>query len=152
MISLVEALGATATPLPLGDVYPAFQNGIIDGGDNNWPSYISTAHYEVAPYFIADGHTRAPEMILINTDVWDSFTPEEQEIVEQCALEAATYQRAEWDRAEGEYRKQAEDAGSQIVIPTAEERQQFVDAVSVLYEDPEYAVYADVYEAIRNTQ
>ena len=60
MMGLVSALGAVPTPMPFGEVYSALQTGVIDGAENNWPSYFSTSHYEVAKYFTLDGHTRVP--------------------------------------------------------------------------------------------
>jgi tripartite ATP-independent transporter DctP family solute receptor len=152
MVGIVEALGASATPMPYGDVYPGMQNNLIDGAENNWPSFITAAHVEVAKYFVENGHVRAPEMILVNTDTWNAFSAEEQKIIRECALEAATFQREEWARQEADYKQQAIAAGVEVVELTPEERQLFVDAMAGLYEDPEYAVYADVYEAIRNTK
>ena len=64
MMGMIQALGAVPTPMPYGDVYSALQTGVIDGAENNWPSYDTASHYEVARYFSIDEHTRVPEMIL----------------------------------------------------------------------------------------
>ena len=59
-MDMVTALGASPTPMATGDVYSAIQTHVIDGAENNWPSYISFSHYEVARYFTVDGHMRVP--------------------------------------------------------------------------------------------
>ena len=64
MVNMVNALGAVATPMPFGEVYSGLQTGVIDGAENNWPSYYSTSHFEVAKYYTLDGHTRVPELPL----------------------------------------------------------------------------------------
>jgi len=61
-----------ATPLAYGEVYSALQTGVIDGAENNWPSYLTTSHYEVAKYFITDEHTRVPEIMLASKKVLTS--------------------------------------------------------------------------------
>ena len=58
MMDTIQALGATPVPMAFGDVYSGLQTGEIDGAENNWPSYESTRHYEVAKYFTLDEHTR----------------------------------------------------------------------------------------------
>ena len=64
MMGLVSAFGAVPTPMAYGEVYSALQTGVVDGAENNWPSYFSTSHYEVAKYFCLDEHTRVPEIII----------------------------------------------------------------------------------------
>jgi tripartite ATP-independent transporter DctP family solute receptor len=152
MMDLVSSLGASPTPMAYNEIYSGIQNGVIEGAENNWPSYMSQSHNEVAPYFVADGHTRSPEMILVNTKVWEKFSPEEQAIVKNAALEAAKFQRDEWVRQETEYEKQAVAKGVKIVKPTPEEYQKFVDAVAPIYKQPAYAAYSAVIERIRSVQ
>ena len=59
---MVEALGATAIPIAYGDVYASLERQVVDGAENNWPSYEAMRHYEVAKYYTVDEHTRVPEM------------------------------------------------------------------------------------------
>jgi TRAP-type C4-dicarboxylate transport system substrate-binding protein len=90
---------------------------------------MTQSHNEVAPYFTVDQHTRTPEMILVNTDVWKSFSADEQKIIKEAVLEAAEFQRDEWVRQEKEYEKQAIEKGVTVTNLTPETFQQFVDAI-----------------------
>ena len=54
---MIDALGANATPMPFGEVYSALQTGVVDGAENNWPSYESTRHFEVAKFYSLTEHS-----------------------------------------------------------------------------------------------
>jgi len=152
MMDMIRFMGASPTPMAYGEVYTGIQNGVIDGAENNWPSYITAGHYEVAKFFTANQHMAAPEMILVNTGVWNSFSDEEKKIVKEGALEGARVERAAWLAAEKEYEAQARAAGSIITEPTPEEFQLFVDALAPLYEQPAYAAYRNLIQQIRAVQ
>jgi TRAP-type C4-dicarboxylate transport system substrate-binding protein len=94
----------------------------------------------------------APEMILVNTGVWNSFSEEEKRIVKEGALEGARVQRAAWLAAEREFEARARAAGSIIYVPTPEELQLFRNALEPLYDQPAYAAFADVVRRIRAVQ
>ena len=96
MVGLVEALGAVATPMPFGEVYSALQTGVIDGAENNWPSYYSTSHYEVAEYYTLDQHTRVPEILVASKMSMDRLSQEDQEIIKQAARDSIDYQIEQW--------------------------------------------------------
>jgi tripartite ATP-independent transporter DctP family solute receptor len=152
MMDLVSALGASPTPMAYNEIYTGIQNGVIEGAENNWPSYMTQSHNEVAPYFTVDGHTCAPEMILVNVGVWNKFSPEEQKLIKQSALEAATFQREEWVRQESSYEKQAIEKGATVTRLTPEQYQQFMDAVQPIYKQPAYAAYADIIQRVRDVK
>ncbi len=84
MMELVSALGAVPTPMPFGEFYSALQTGVIEGAENNWPSYFSTSHYEVAKYFTLDGHTRVPEITIASKIVMDKLSKEDQEMIKKA--------------------------------------------------------------------
>jgi tripartite ATP-independent transporter DctP family solute receptor len=151
MMDMIRFLGASPTPMAYAEVYPGIQNGIIDGAENNWPSYITAAHFEVAKHFTMDGHMASPEMILINTGVWDSLSDAEKKIVKEGALEGAKVERAAWLEAEAKYEKQARDSGSIITELTPAEHKLFEDALAPLYQQPAYASYADIIRRVRET-
>lgn len=96
MVGLVEALGAVATPMPFGEVYGALQTGVIDGAENNWPSYYSTSHYEVAEYYTLDRHTQVPEILIASKITMDQISAEDQAIIRQAAKDSIDYQRERW--------------------------------------------------------
>jgi tripartite ATP-independent transporter DctP family solute receptor len=100
MVGLVQALGAVATPMPFGEVYSGLQTGVIDGAENNWPSYESTSHYEVAKYYTIDEHTRVPEIIIASKITMQKLSKADQEIIKQAALDAIPYQRQLWKERE----------------------------------------------------
>ena len=152
MMDMVRYLGASPTPMAYDQVYPGIQNGVIDGAENNWPSYITAAHYEVAKFFTVDGHMSSPEMILVNTGVWNKFTDAEKKIVKDGAMEGAKVERAAWLDAEQKYEQQARASGCTITDLTPEQHKLFEDALAPLYQQPAYASYADIIQRVRNTQ
>jgi len=152
MMDMVRALGASPTPMAYGEVYTGIQNRVIDGAENNWPSYITAAHYEVARYFTVNQHMASPEMFLVNTGVWNSFSDAEKRIVLAGAQEGARVQRAEWLRQEQEYERQARASGNTITTLTPQEHQLFVDALMPMYNQPAYAQFADLIRRIRAVQ
>ena len=87
MVELVNALGAVATPMSFEEVYSSLQTGVIDGAENNAPSYLSTNHYEAAKYFSLNEHARVPDIVLMSVKVWDKLTPADQKIVADAAKE-----------------------------------------------------------------
>ena len=78
-MDMVEALGASATPMAFGEVYSSLQTGVIDGAENNWPSYEAMRHYEVAKYYTVDEHTRVPEMQICSAYTWQKLSPEDKD-------------------------------------------------------------------------
>ena len=93
MMDTIQALGAAPVPMAFGDVYSGLQTGVIDGAENNWPSYESTRHYEVAKYFTLDEHNRVPELQLAAQSTWDKLPEEYRNIIRDCAQESALYER-----------------------------------------------------------
>ena len=152
MMDMVRFLGASPTPMAYGEVYTGIQNGVIDGAENNWPSYITAAHYEVAKQFSTTAHMSSPEMILINTGVWNSLSDAEKKIVKDGAMEGARVERQEWLAAEKKYEDQARASGNTITDITPAERQVFADALAPLYQQPAYAQFADIVKRVRDTQ
>lgn len=96
MVGLVEALGAVATPMPFGEVYSGLQTGVIDGAENNWPSYYSTSHYEVANYYTLDRHTKVPEILVAGKISMDQLSAEDQAIIRQAAKDSIDFQIQKW--------------------------------------------------------
>ncbi|CAN5427255.1 TRAP transporter substrate-binding protein [soil metagenome] len=114
-VSLLEAMGANATPMPFGEVYTALKTGLVDGAENNWPSYESSRQFEVAKYYSLTEHSMAPEVLLFSKKVWDTLTPQEQTTIRAAAKESVPYMRKLWDEREIKSRKVVEAAGAQII-------------------------------------
>mgnify|MGYP005845458993 CR=1 FL=1 len=131
-VAMVEALGANATPIPFGEVYTSIQSGVVDGAENNWPSYESTGHFEVAPFYILDEHTIVPEVFAVNLDTWNSWSAEDQEIVRQAAIDSATLQRELWAEREELSEQIVRDAG--VTIVELDDKSGFIDAMAPVYD------------------
>ncbi|ELL7085692.1 TRAP transporter substrate-binding protein [Vibrio fluvialis] len=95
-IDTIKALGGTPVPLPYGELYSAMQQGVVDGAENNVPSYYSSRHYEVKNVFSRDNHTMVPDVLVISTSVWDSLTDEQREGVRKAAKETVKVQEDNW--------------------------------------------------------
>jgi tripartite ATP-independent transporter DctP family solute receptor len=114
MVGLVQSFGAIAQPMPFGEVYSALQTGVIDGAENNFPSYDTTGHYEVAKYYIMDSHTRVPEILVASKIVFDKLSKEDQAIIKQAAKDSVEYQKKLWAEKVEVSRKKVEAAGCTI--------------------------------------
>lgn len=133
MMGMVSALGASATPMTYGEVYSGLQTGVIDGAENNWPSYESTSHYEVAKYFVLDEHTRVPEVQMISKITWDKLSPEDQAIIKEAAAESAKIERELWAEKEKASEEKVKAAGSVITELEPGEKEKFQAAMAPLY-------------------
>jgi len=100
MTRMVEALGAIAIPIAYSNVYSGLETQLIDGAENNWPSYESSIHYEVAKYYTINEHTRVPEVQVCSQATWDRLTEEDKEIIMNCAFQSALYERTLWKERE----------------------------------------------------
>ena len=130
-VALLQAMGANATPMPYGEVYTGLKTGIVDGAENNWPSYESSRHFEVAKFYAITEHSLAPEILLFSKKVWDTLTPDDQKIIRQAAKESVPFMRKLWDERELKSRKTVEGGGSQIV---AVDKKPFQDAMKPVYD------------------
>ena len=130
-VDMVAALGATATPMPYGEVYSSIETGVIDGAENNFPSYESAKHFEVAKNYSLDQHTIVPEVFVMSKASWDKLSDEDKTIFKQAGKESMEKQWELWDARVAESRKIVEEAGSQITTP---EKQPFIDAMKPVYE------------------
>ena len=111
-VSLLQAMGANATPIPYGEVYTALKTGVVDGAENNWPSYDTARHFEVAPYYAITEHSMAPEMLLMSKKVYDALTPQEQQMWRDAAKASVPYMRKLWDEKEAVSRSVVEKGGA----------------------------------------
>ncbi len=131
-VDMVGALGANATPMPYGEVYSAIQTGVIDGAENNWPSYDSSGHFEVAKYYTLDEHLIVPEVLVMSKKTWDKLSPEDQAIVRQAAKDSVPHMRELWAAQEKKSEDKIRAAGVEIV--TDIDKKPFIDAMKPVYE------------------
>ncbi|AJY45800.1 TRAP transporter substrate-binding protein [Martelella endophytica] len=131
-VDMVNALGANATPMPYGEVYSSIQTGVIDGAENNWPSFESSSHYDVAPYYTLDEHLIVPEVLVMSKMSYDKLTPDQQACVRKTAKESVVFQREAWAAREAESEKVVRDAGVEII--TDIDKTPFIEAMGPVYE------------------
>jgi len=138
MSRMVELLGAKPIQIPYNDVYSAVQTAKIDGAENNWSSYAFTGHYQAAPYYLLDEHSRLPEMQIMSTVALDRIAEIDEDyvtIVRQCAKECAIYERELWSQQEAESEQLVRDYGCVITTLSSEESEAFRQAVQPMYEE-----------------
>ncbi len=130
-VALVSALGANATPMPFGEVYSALQTGVIDGAENNWPSYESTRHFEVSKFYSVTEHSLSPEALVMAKRSFDKFNAADQAIIKAAAKESVAKMRELWDAREKESEAKVKAGGAQI---NTVEKQAFIDAMKPVYD------------------
>lgn len=137
-IDIIESLGASATPMEYGEVYSALQTGVIEGAENNFPSYYTSNHYNVAQYFTVNGYTGTPEVLLASQKLWDDLSDEDKELFREAAQESVTVQREAWADLTEEAREAVVESGSELIE---------VDDISEWREavQPVYDQYGDQY-------
>jgi tripartite ATP-independent transporter DctP family solute receptor len=114
-VALVGAMGANATPMPFGEVYTALKTGLVDAAENNYPSYESTRHFEVAKYYNKTEHSMAPEILLFSKKVWDGLSADEQKQIRAAAKESVIFMRKLWDEREEKSLALVKAGGAQII-------------------------------------
>lgn len=130
-IDMIKALGGSPTPISFGELYTSLQQGVVDGAENNPPSYYSNRHHEVCKYFTLDGHTRIPDVLLISSKVWQKLTPQIQQWITQASQDASQFQRELWKKKTEEALKKAGEEGVEIFTP---DQKAFVEKVQPMLE------------------
>ena len=113
-VAMIRALGADATPMALGEVYQSLVQGVIDGAENNWPSYESGRHFEAAPYYSLTRHVMAPEILVMSTNRWRKLSPADRDLVKSAALRSVPVMRDLWDQRVEEARTRLLAADVQV--------------------------------------
>ncbi|SNY97736.1 TRAP transporter substrate-binding protein [Halomonas sp. hl-4] len=132
-VDMIEALDGNATPMSYGEVYQSLTTGVLDGAENNFPSFESSNHYEVSQYYSLTEHLIIPECLCIAKSKWDELSDEDKKIVEEEALAAAELQRELWSEGSQESRKIVEDAG--VEINEVEDKEAFQEKMQPLYDE-----------------
>lgn len=149
MMDLTSALGATPVAMAYGDVYSALKTGVIDGAENNWPSFEASKHYEIAKFFTVDEHMRVPELVLASKMVMDKLSAADQETVKSAAKEASLLEREEWLKREEASKKKIEASG--VKITYLQTNAAFKEKVKGLY-DKYGKDYKVIIDEILNTK
>src|ERR1700716_2792008 len=115
MSDMIKSLGADPVELPYGQVLTGLATRLIDGAENNWPTFVTTGHYKYAGYYSLTEHTMSPEVLVMSKKAWASLSAEDQQIFRESALRSSRFMREKWRDLEERSRKQAETAGVRII-------------------------------------
>ena len=146
-VNMVKALGGSPTPISWGELYTSLQQGVVDGAENNPPSFYLSRHYEVCKYYSLDEHTVLPDVLLIGTYVWDKLNEQEQNWLNESVEESVKYQRILWAEAEEEALREVQKAGVKIFRP---DKSLFAEKVQSIYEG--YKDDSEIYPLIKQIQ
>jgi len=146
-VNMVKALGGSPTPISWGELYTSLQQGVVDGAENNPPSFYLSRHYEVCKYYSLDEHTVLPDVLLIGTYAWNKLNEQEQKWLSDSVKESVKYQRILWAEAEEEALREVEKAG---VIISRPDKALFAEKVQSIYVD--YKDDAEIYPLIKQIQ
>ena len=114
-VAMMQALGANPTPIPYGEVYQSLVQGVVDGAENNYPSYESSRHFEAAGHYSLTRHVMAPEVLVASRRSWDRMSAEEQGYLQAAATDSVPVMRSLWDARVGVSRQRVLDHGVQVV-------------------------------------
>src|SRR5499426_2723663 len=131
MVNMIKALGAEPIELPYGQVLTGLSTRLIDGAENNWPSYVTTGHYKLATYYTLTEHTMGPEVLVMSLRAWESLSAEDQTIFREAARKSSTFMRQLWTSWEDRSRQQAKSSGNTIIANF--DRKPFEEAMSAIY-------------------
>ncbi len=146
-VNMVRALGGSPTPISWGELYTSLQQGVVDGAENNPPSFYLSRHYEVCKYYSLDEHTVLPDVLLMGTYMWNKLSEQEQKWLNESVKASVKVQRVLWAESEEEALREVQRAGVQISRP---DKSLFTEKVQRIYES--YKDDPEIYPLIKKIQ
>lgn len=131
-MEMVREFGGSPTPISWGELYTSLQQGVVDGAENNPPSFYLSKHYEICKYYSLNEHTFSPDVVIIGTHFWDKLTEQEQDWLQQAVDASVVYQRELWAEAEVEALEAIQKSGVKIIRP---DKIPFSEKTHQLYEE-----------------
>ncbi|MDB4254760.1 TRAP transporter substrate-binding protein [Yoonia sp.] len=131
-VDMVASMDGNATPMAFAEVYQSIQTGVVDGAENNPPSYESTSHFEVAKFYSLTEHLIIPECLCMSKISWDKLTPEQQDIVMKAGRDSAELQRELWQAREAASMKIVQDGGT--IVNQIADKGPFQEAMAPVYD------------------
>jgi tripartite ATP-independent transporter DctP family solute receptor len=131
MSDMIKALGAEAIELPYGQVLTGLATRLIDGAENNWPSFVTTDHYKYAGFYTLTEHSMSPEVLVMSQKAWASLSLEDRRIFREAAIKSSQFMREKWKDLEDQSRAQARAAG--VTIVSDFDRKPFEAAMAGIY-------------------
>lgn len=135
MFGLAKALGAEPKDMPMGDINNAIEQGVLDGAENNIPTYESLGHAAYAPYYIFDSHSRIPEILAGSGKTFENLSSDDQKILKECAKETQEYEIEQWEKREIESKEKIEKQGAVFIELSPETMDEIKKACEPLYDE-----------------
>lgn len=145
-VATVRALGGAATPVSWGELYTALQQGVVDGAENNPPSYYLSRHYEIARYYSLDEHTSVPDVMLASLPVWESLNEQQQAWLTKAMEDSVEYQRELWKTSTQASLEKVKAEGVTVITP---DKAPFVEAVKPFHKSFEGTPIGDLITQIK---
>ena len=147
-VSMVNALGGSPTPISWGELYTALQQGVVDGAENNLPSFYTSKHYKVCKYYSLNEHTAVPDVLLVGMDSWKRFSEQEKNWIKEAARESSIHQRQLWAESEKRSLEAIKAAGVEVIYPDKILFEEKTLGMSELFQDQ--PAILELIEQIRN--
>lgn len=145
-INMVNTLGGAATPISWGELYTSLQQGIVDGAENNQPSFYLSHHYEVCGYYSLDEHTAVPDVLLFSTIIWERLNYKEKDIIQVAVSEAAQVQKQLWKAASHDALVAVQEAGVEVHYPDKSLFEKKVQSIYDSYKQSQPELYSLIQE------
>ncbi|MBO0355256.1 TRAP transporter substrate-binding protein [Muricauda ruestringensis] len=129
-MDMVKSLGGSPTPISWGELYTSLQQGVVDGAENNLPSFYLSKHYEVCPYYSLDEHTFSPDVLIVGTGFWDALSEQEKDWLDKAVKKSLEHQRKLWAESEAEALEKIKEAGVEISHP---DKKPFIEMTREMY-------------------
>jgi len=148
-VKMVQSLGGSATPIPWGELYTSLQQGIVDGAENNLPSFYSSKHFEVCKFYSFDEHTAVPDILIMSTIGWQGLSEQEQDWIQSAIDESVIYQRKVWKEFSDFALEEIQKAGVEVSYP---DKTVFQSAVQEMHESYRGTPIYDLIEQINSIE
>ena len=145
-MEMIRALDGSSTPITWGELYTALQQGVVDGAENNPPSFHLSRHYEVCKYYSLDEHTAVPDILLMSTVVWESLSKQEQTWLQEAVDASVDYQKRLWKEACDEAFREVQAAGVTVSYPDKTPFRDAVRDMHLSYKEKDPAIYQLIQE------
>ncbi len=136
-MDMVRSLGGSPTPISWGELYTSLQQGVVDGAENNPPSFYLSRHYEVCKFYSLDEHTVLPDVLIMGTQIWNRLSEEERTWIQEAVDSSVKYQRILWAEAEEEALAEVQKAGVKVTRPDKTLFSKKVESIYEQYKDDE---------------
>lgn len=136
-LRMISQFGAAPTPIAWGELYTALQQGVVDGAENNPPSFFISGHYEVAKFFTLDEHTSVPDILLISKYVWDRLSRQQRTWLQTAVDESVEYERRLWQQDTRAALEAVQESGVRVIYPDKTQFSEQVEGMYALYDGTE---------------